>query len=679
LPFRGVFPVLGLFLNVGLYLKTCFTLFYHMSGEEEEIEKRPYPVLGIVLIVVFVAGFAFLVFYLFSGSLKPGFIQLPFSNQNHSTGELSVNQAQGGGGVNQSTVQENVLQKVLSNVSYVENYSFGGNVLGLSESIHADNVTHVENVSFENYGPGEMDFQVIEVIPKELANNLSEAFFENMPANMSVLQADPVIMYGYNMKAGGTESFSESMRGGVDSSVMRVVVLNPLNQSSLKLVLNELQPLQNYDFTAVEAHDLEVKLSNALNNPSKSFDDRLADIQNVISASVSSKQPEYAPKWISQNDTINLNLVNALSEAPAEPISISELNPTALFVIGVSKSLYSGDILFKGGDNAVMKGPFDDGDVRIIKIFFDFSSLLSGGSLPPEIDRNITLAFPSLGPDSVINYSIEFIDTPYLDPSDFVFPNSIGFNGFNGGSAEKPLFVVNNLPYSIEISGCGADRQLAPYKAYVNYASLSNSDCVLNQGGTQLFNVSLVNEFSGFDSNDFVSPTINSDAIDNGGVGWRSCSDSYCSCAPLQIALSDFLNNFYAYASSITESGNSLEAYNNTFGNTYFKMGVVIKAAELGSYCEIPEPFTDVNITSGTIQYVVLSTDLSTYPFFYITAANQPFSGDQSLAGVLNSGAQWLYATTEGLAVDSGANLSYTYPQRCDEDSSPNLCPQIGG
>ncbi|MFH1587262.1 MAG: hypothetical protein ABID38_05370 [Candidatus Diapherotrites archaeon] len=311
-------------------------------------------------------------------------------------------------------------------------------------------------------------------------------------------------------------------------------------------------------------------------------------------------------------------------------------------------------------------------DPYTVKITLDLSNYLKENAKFPDDayggGLRLNYGIQDGGPYT-IPFNIKIDDQIF--PGDFIFaaPDIIHFKSINGSSLEKPVFVVNSLPFSLPLKGCKDTKLLQRTATAV---MVSNTDsCTLTAGRRALFFDKRTTSINTGDkileelySADSIVPTVY--APDN--VDWKTCSRNFCACPALAGSLQDLERKYNEYRRSAYEVRDS---YYDSYGTYDFAFGTIVMTADFGKECELPLRFQEIDIGPGRIYFISIETNLITgeeeAKIKKIIAGGSPKL--DALSG------QWPYVSDEGMENDTKENTIYTFAQRFTPDSACFIGP----
>lgn len=270
-------------------------------------------------------------------------------------------------------------------------------------------------------------------------------------------------------------------------------------------------------------------------------------------------------------------------------------------------------------------------------------------------------------------------------------------SGSDTTELEKPVFILNNYPYQLNLTYGKSQGDFAAHSAK---AILTTSGAALNQKDMQVGT-----EATTVTTKDITLPAgatglkalFSEDAIDKVTLSvdttkadaWKACIEDYCTCAAVKGALTAFKTKVEGdikklkddYNKEITaktlkgevkQTPDFAKRYTDVYGSQ-FSESVVIKAANLGD-CSFDAPFNSLSASgmSGKINLVNLPMDVAT---------GQAGAPTSTIPQYIPDG-KYLYVGKDGiLADDSGTRiqtLAQRYPPEC-VGGDPNLLKIIYG
>ncbi len=277
-----------------------------------------------------------------------------------------------------------------------------------------------------------------------------------------------------------------------------------------------------------------------------------------------------------------------------------------------------------------------------------------------------------IGDNGEINIPIRVV---FVNDVDLFFdaPKILMFKYYDGISAKKPVFVINNLPYPIRVSGC-VDYKIPPQSIYMFLISRESSDCKYFLGDrligkTKVKIVPINLKHISSLSNDRIKTFVSEDSIEQVFLGcdhlycYRcSCSYTPCDCLELNKELQEFIHNFYVTSMTYSwEIGKLKELYKRVYSSK-----VLIMTSSIDD-CALLIPFNSLKLESGRLYAIKLSINteylnqaLSEDDFIskVDVSIDEIKSNDLDTEDMLKK--QYLYVNEDGLVQDVNENSFYT-------------------
>jgi len=545
--------------------------------------------------------------------------------------------------------------------AFSSEFSVDNATLSLKDSVSFPQGGLREDFNFTNRGAGDVQAQLLLVVPEDVAKKAGDLALEGA-AEWTVL-SDSVASVLVNVPAGGSASFHASAAGVSECRKMLAIKLSAaFSETGLGRVASALSGVSALNLSQDGTVETGRALEEILNSDGD-MDSKVSLLNDEVARLAETLNPQPAAgkdiviEAVFEDAPETVDAETDFLLAPA-PVANFTLNSAEIVSGGVRRltvaknesfSQLRGPLLAKPGQGDLWE--FADLAVNESRDSYQFTVTVDLSSLGENVaDRdllsgNVTFSFAREGGRERTIQLLFYLT--HVDPAQFLVlsPTKMDLFEVNGKVASKPVFLANNFPFQATVSGCGLDG--TPKNGEVR-AALVGGGCAVKWKGREIGAVSTTVTQSELEIQSPEAVGGQPEAFDP-----LACSGRFCDCGQLQEVLYSLVDKYNADSAAIKNAFDANEVRNGAFSESF-----VVGSAVDSSACELPAPFTGLQLAAGAYNIIRVKSKVTDYPYVRAeTTADRGFScSDAALCGALKS-KEWYYVTVEKPGLFTGAEL----------------------